>query len=149
VQGVALKPEISIEKVWFDDDLIELKISICNGKSLFTNKVYVGSHQILELVNSLNIFKNHYYGGLKDILLGQFGREYANGAFSARLHFPKPGPLYIATHQQSEHFEFKGQEEASEAKMYLKTEPVLLDNFIQELKGLSNGINDVATLVCT
>ena len=33
--------------------------------------------------------------------------------------------------------------------MYLKTEPALLDNFIQELKGLSNGISDVATLVCT
>jgi len=141
-----LKPEISLEKVWFDDDLIELKISVCNGKSIFTNKVYVGSHQILELVNALNVFKNHYYGGLKDILLGQFGREYA---ISARLHFPKPGALYIATHQQSEYFEFKGQEEASEAKMYLKTEPALLDNFIQELKGLSNGISDVATLVCT
>ena len=149
MKGVALKPEITIEKVWFDDDLIELKISVCNGKSLFTNKVYVGHHQILELLSSLNIFKNHYYGGLKDILLGQFGREYANGAFSARLHFPKPGVLYIATHQQSEYFEFKGQEEASEAKMYLKTEPVLLDNFIQQLMGLSNGISDVATLVCT
>lgn len=144
-----MKSEITIEKVWFDDDLTELKISVCNGKSLFTNKVYVGSHQISELVNALNIFKNHYYGGLKDISLGKFGREYANGAFSARLHFPKPGALYIATHQQSEYFEFKGQEEASEAKMYLKTEPALLDNFIQELKGVSNGISDVATLVCT
>lgn len=144
-----MKPEISIEKVWFDDDVTELKVSVCNGRSVFTNKVYVGNHQILELFNALNVFKTHYYGGLKDILLGTFGREYANGAFSARLHFPKPGPLYIATHQQSEHFEFKGQEVASEAKMYLKTEPVLLDNFIQELKGLSNGINDVATLVCT
>lgn len=69
-----MKPEISIEKVWFDDDLSELKISVCNGKPLFTNKVYVGSHQILELVNSLNAFKNHFYGGLNDILLGQFGR---------------------------------------------------------------------------
>lgn len=144
-----MKSEITVEKVWFDDDLIELKISVCNGKSLFTNKVYVGSHQISELVNALKIFKSHYYGGLEDILLGQFGREYANGAFSARLHFPKPGPLYIATRQQSEYFQFKGQEEASEAKMYLKTEPALLDNFIQELKALSNGISDVATLVCT
>ena len=144
-----MKPEISIERIWFDDDVTEFKISVCNGHSLFTNKVYVGNHQILELVNSVNSFKTNYYGGLKDILLGKFGREYANGAFSARLHFPKPGALYIATHQQSEYFEFKGQEEASEAKMYLKTEPVLLDNFIQELKGVSNGISDVATLVCT
>ena len=67
-----MRPEITIEKVWFDDDLTELKISVCNGKSLFTNKVYVGSHQISELVDALNIFKNHYYGGLKDILLGTF-----------------------------------------------------------------------------
>ena len=37
---------------------------------------------------------------------------------------------------------------ASEAKMYLKTEPVLLDNFIAELKTLNSGVSYEATLAC-
>ena len=44
--------------------------------------------------------------------------------------------------------EYKEQQEAAEAKMYLKSEPVLLDNFIEELKDLDSGITDVAKLVC-
>jgi hypothetical protein len=33
--------------------------------------------------------------------------------------------------------------------MYLSTEPVLLDNFIQELKNLDSGMSEEAKLVCT
>jgi len=53
VQEVALKSVITVENVWFYDDLIELKISFCKGNSLFTNKVYVGNGQISELVSAL------------------------------------------------------------------------------------------------
>ena len=144
-----MKPEILIHKIWNDDDIIEFKISVCNGHSIFSNKVYTAISEIGDLVKSLSVFRDHLYGGLRNIDFGNFGREYANGAFSARLHFPKPSTLYISTHQQSEYFDFKGQSEASECKMYLSTEPVLLDNFIQELKSLDSGMSDVAKLECT
>ncbi len=143
-----MTPELSIEKIWFDDDLTELLISVCDGCSTFTNQVYIAKQEIVSLIDCLNIFKDHYYGGLEDITWGGFGYEYANGAFAARLHFPKPSILYISTYQQGEFFEFKEQREAAEAKMYLKSEPVLLDNFIDELKDLNSGITDVAKLAC-
>jgi hypothetical protein len=144
-----MSPEISIQKVWQDEDVSEFKITVCNGYSVFTNKVYTSLNEIEQLIQKLQVFRNHLHGGLRDIVFGQFGREFANGAFSARLHFRNPSTLYISTHQQSDYFEFKGREEASECKMYLSSEPILLDNFIQELKILDSGINKVAKLECT
>ncbi len=38
---------IHMTKVWFDDDMIELKISVSDGASLFSNKVYV-SYQAMD-----------------------------------------------------------------------------------------------------
>lgn len=144
-----MKPEIFIQNVWSEGDLIEIEISVCNGRALFINNVYIKKQQLLDLVNLLNALKSHYEGGVTDILLGAFGREYALGAFFARLHFFKPGSVYIETHQQSEHFVFKEREEACEAKMYLQTESSQLDDFIEELVMLINGRNRGATLVCT
>lgn len=83
----------------------------------------------------------------KEISYSEFGPEYANGAFQARLHFNVPGRLFISTHQQSDFEEFSKTQVASEARMYLKTEPILLDNFISELKALNSGASNEATLV--
>ena len=113
-----MKPFIKFEQVWCDDDITELRVTVNNGYSIFSNKVYLAATELAELHESLLSFRTHYYGGLKDIDFGAFGSEYANGAFSARLHFPKPGNLHISTMQQSEFFDFKGKEVASEAKFY-------------------------------
>ncbi|TOO91690.1 hypothetical protein CGH25_24220, partial [Vibrio parahaemolyticus] len=96
-----MKAKIEFEKVWFDEDIVELRILVSNGHSMFTNKVYVGSNELELLYKRLEAFKTAYYGGLEDITFGEFGVEYASGAFHARLHFPKPGLLYISTKQQS------------------------------------------------
>ncbi|HHI4991902.1 hypothetical protein CGG83_23245 [Vibrio parahaemolyticus] len=145
-----MKAKIEFEKVWFDEDIVELRILVSNGHSMFTNKVYVGSNELELLYKRLEAFKTAYYGGLEDITFGEFGVEYASGAFHARLHFPKPGLLYIWTKQQSKFFEFKGRHEASEANMYFSTEPALFDNFLLELKSLStSSIGGKAELICT
>ena len=144
-----MSPYILVKKIWFDKDLTELLITVCDGDSMFSNKVYIANDEIGNLIDILSLFKNHYYGGLEDFAWGGFGCEYANGAFAARLHFTNPGMLYISTHQQTGFFDFKGREEANEAKMHLKSEPVLLDNFIQELKDLNIGKEDVAKFVCS
>lgn len=143
-----MNPELLITKIWFDDDLTELLITVCDGSSLFVNKTYVANDAIANFIDSLNVFKNSYYGGITDIMWGGFGYEYASGAFAARLHFPKPSVLYLSTHQQTEFFDFKARQEANEAKMHLWSEPVLLDNFIEELESLKAGITDVAKLIC-
>jgi hypothetical protein len=140
---------ISLSKVWSDDDLVEIRISVTDNNSSFCNTVYVGYGELDALVAELLIFRNHIHGGIKDIRFGSFGPEYANGAFHARHHFSAPGKLYVSSHQQSDFSTFSVGDVASEAKLYLVSEPILLDNFIYELGGLANGAREQASLLCT
>jgi hypothetical protein len=32
-----MKPHIGFEKIWFDEDIIEIRIEVCDGESLFVN----------------------------------------------------------------------------------------------------------------
>lgn len=138
----------SITQIWSDSDLIELRIVVSDQVSSFCNTVYLDHGHLAELANQLKSFASKIHGGIKDIRFGEFGPEFANGAFHARLHFRSPGTLYVSTHQQSDFTSFSVGRVASEAKMYLVSEPVLLDNFIAELGGLSNGARESATLEC-
>ncbi len=131
-----MKAGIQLTKVWFDDDVVELRVDVSDGNSFFSNRVYVGYSTLSEIVSELNVFRDQVYGGLLDIRFGEFGPEFANGAFYAQLHFAKPGKLHITCKQQSEFEDFSVMKVASEATLYLETEPVLLDNFISDLRGL-------------
>ena len=141
-----MKPGISFSKLWFDNDIVDLKIDSFDGKSLFSNKVYAHHQDLENLVAELSTFRTHVYGGIYDIELGAFGPEYALGAFRARLHFQERGIIHISIAAQSEFEEFGIKKVASEATLFLRTEPALLDNFISELKSLASGKRDQANL---
>ncbi len=141
-----MKPGIYFKKIWFDDDVVELKIDSFDGNSFFSNKVYVGHQGMKDLIVELSIFKDHIYGGIYDIQMGEFGPEYASGAFHARLHFHQHSKLHITIEAQSEFEEFGTKNVASEATLYLISEPILLDNFIADLKALGAGLRDEAKL---
>ena len=137
---------IHVRKIWFDDDVVELRVTVNDGRSLFSTDVYVGHEQLAEDVSGLNVFKTHVYGGLFNLRWGEFGPEYAGGAIHARLHFPKPGRLFITCKMQSEFEEFTVNKVASEATLLLRTEPALLDRFIGELGALSSGMSEEAEM---
>lgn len=141
-----MAPGIRILKVWFDDDMLELQIDVSDGVSSFANRVYVGHSQFADTVARLDGFSDRLYGGLFDLRFGEFGPEYASGAFHARLHFPEPGRLHITSRQESEYRNFAKKTVASRATLYLRSEPVLLDRFLVELKGVSAGTRDGAWL---
>ena len=88
-------------------------------------------------------------GGLCDIKLGGFGQETAYGGFDARFHYANNanGKILITVNMQSDYFDFGIKKVASEAKMYLITEPGLLDNFIHHLSSLENK-NEKIELEC-
>ena len=143
-----MRKGISMHRIWSDDDVVELRIVVADQSSAFCITAYAGHDQLRDLNDQLRIFRGHIHGGIKDFYLGEFGAEYANGAFHARLHFRSPGKLYISTHQQSDFVQFSVGEVASEAKMYLVSEPILLDNFIEELRALASGAREDAVLEC-
>ena len=141
-----MKPGIHFKKIWFDSDVVELRIESFDGDSFFTTKVFVGHQDFDALIDGLNTFKDQVYGGIFDMKLGRLGPEYANGAFDARLHFQNRGKIHITIKSQSDHKEFGIKNVASEATLYLISEPALLDNFIGELRNLQATVTDEAAL---
>jgi hypothetical protein len=145
-----MTPSIAIEKVWSDDDVVELAITTSDGCSSFYVKAYTGHENLKSLVAGLDCFKDQLYGGIYDMKLGEFGPEYANGAFQARLHFHPDGRghLFITVHAESDWRPFSKTDVASCATLYLKSEPALLDRFIGELRRVSSATHGSATFEC-
>ncbi|MCB9092975.1 MAG: hypothetical protein H6620_10495 [Halobacteriovoraceae bacterium] len=137
---------IKIEKKWSDEHVIQFEVSVSDGYSIFRNKVYVGNDRIIEIVNDLNDFREQVYGGLYDLNIGGFGREYAQGALSIRFHFKTPGRLYIKVKAESEFDRFHSEEIASKVFLFFTAEISSLDNFVKELTSLSNGNRELACL---
>ncbi len=136
------------KKIWFDEDVIELQVSVCDGSSVFMNSTYAGWEDLKVKTKNIDKFRSHTFGGLHDLTFGAFGPEIANGAFQARLHYYSHKHLYISTKQQSEYFEFSVMKVASEANLFLKSEAASLDRFVLEFAALANGNADEATLEC-
>ena len=141
-----MKAGIHLTKGWSDNDVVLLTIESSDGKSFFSNKAYAGHGDLDQLVQELSTFKHHVHGGVYDMNFGRFGAEYAAGAFQARLHFQPRGKILASVRAQSEFNEFGTKTVASEATLYLWTEPALLDNFIAELDALRLGKRDDAYL---
>jgi hypothetical protein len=141
---------IKFTKIWSDEDVIELEIKTSNGSSLFTNTVYISYATLEKTVSELDKFKTQIYGGIYDIEFGTFGPEYANGAFQARLHFAirNSGKIYISVKAETDFEEFANKKISERVELYLKTEPSLLDNFINEMKSLNSNISKDAELKC-
>lgn len=141
-----MKSGIHISRVWSDADVVELRILVSDSVSSFSNHAYVGHAALEDAVASLQVFKDQVHGGLLDLQFGEFGPEYASGAFHARFHFPAPGRLFVSCEQESEFVEFANKEVASRATLYVESEPALLDRFIGELRAVAGGTSEEASL---
>lgn len=143
-----MKSSIILENIWCDSDVVELKIVVDDGASMFTNTAYVSYVQLENIVTGLEKFKSHIYGGIFDLELGKFGPEYANGAFHARLHFNERGKIFISINQQTNFFDFGRKNVAGEASIYVISEPALLDDFIDQFRSIDKEIGNKALFEC-
>ena len=141
-----MKPGIGFTKIWSDEDTLELRVEICDGRSLFVNQLYVGHQLLSDTVSSLDQFKEQLHGGLFNLRFGEFGPEYASGALDIRMHFRNRGKLLLRVLAQSAFSRFEDRELASEATLHLMSEPALLDQFILGLRALSEGGMEQAVL---
>ncbi len=143
-----MEPRITVAEVWSDNDLRELTFAVCDGRSQVVTSAYVGHDWPTRVAHDLQVFGQQVHGGLYDLEAGRPGIEYANGAFQARFNFYKPTRLYVSTFQQSDYFELKSTKVATEARLYLRTEPGLLDQFVAALRRVGEDGNSEAVLLC-
>jgi hypothetical protein len=141
-----MKPGILISRLWSDDDVVELRVRVSDGASVFSIEAYVAHAALDGAVSSLQGFKDQVDGGLFDLRFGEFGPEYAGGAFYARFHFSAPGRLFVSCEQESAYAEFARKEVASRSAMYVRSEPALLDRFIAGLRAVAAGTSEEAYL---
>lgn len=141
-----MTPGIRFTKLWSDDDMLDLKVEVCDGNSMFTTDIYVGHKHLADTVSELYKFKDHIRGGLFNLRFGEFGPEYASGALDVRMHFRTRGNLLLRVSAESRFREFEDRELASKATLHVVSEVGLLDNFILALRMLSEGSVDHAEL---
>lgn len=132
-----MKPSMRFEKQWIDEDMVELKVEICDGASVFCNRIYVGHKHLRDTGQGVYAFKDHIYGGIFNLRFGEFGPEYASGALDARLQFQPRGKLWLRIAAQTELAHFGDKEFASEATLYLVSEIALLDKFVGDFRAMS------------
>jgi hypothetical protein len=143
-----MEPHLTIKYDGSDEDVAELCFEVSDGASQFVNSAYVGLDWLRDQAAGLATFSRQVHGGIYNLGAGDRGPEYARGAFEARFHYYKPTELYISTYQQAEYFDFKKTQVASEATLYLRTEPGLLDEFGKSLKALERNAGSSAILKC-
>jgi len=143
-----MKPHITIKRMWSDNDVALLTFEVCDGESVFSMEAYAELDWGAKTATALARFSHQVHGGLCDLEAGDGGPEYASGAFRARFHYYKPNQLLISTVQQGKYIRFKLGQVAPEAKMFLRSEPALLDRFISALPVLDRTNDEVATLEC-
>ena len=141
-------PRIAITRTWSDNDVAQLAFEVCDGRSLFTNEAYASLDWGTAAATALRTFALQIRGGLFNLETGEGGPEYASGSFQARFHYYKPNQLLISTSQQGDFFAFKRSEVAPTATMFLRTEPALLDRFIDALPALDASDGGQAVLEC-
>jgi hypothetical protein len=66
---------IQLLRIWSDDDVVELRVTVANGASRFVNQVYVGHQHLADTISELETFKDHVLGGILDLRFGEFGCE--------------------------------------------------------------------------
>jgi len=143
-----MQPRISVKRTWSDADVVQLSFEVCDGKSSFVVEAYAGLDWGTASAKNLKAFGEQIHGGIYDLEAGDDGPEYAGGAFRARFHWFRPRALLISTTQQGDFFEFKGAQVSDEAKMFLRTEPGLLDQFVAALPALDRCDGEEAVLQC-
>jgi hypothetical protein len=141
-------PRIAITRTWSDNDVAQLAFEVCDGRSVFTNEAYVPRDWGATAAAGLRAFKGQVHGGLFNLRAGEDGPEYASGSFRARFHYYQPTELLISVDQQGTFFSFKRGEVAPAARMFLRTEPALLDRFIAGLSALDASDVGNAMLEC-
>ncbi|HSQ30024.1 MAG TPA: hypothetical protein VLN49_09250 [Gemmatimonadaceae bacterium] len=141
-------PHIAITRTWLEDDVAQLAFEVCDGGSVFTTEAYAARDWGAKAAADLRTFSGQVHGGLFNLRAGESGPEYAGGCFVARFHYYNPTELLISVKQQGTFRSFKRGEVASEARMFLRTEPALLDRFVAALPALDASDGGNAILEC-
>ena len=131
---------IEIERVWADEHVLELRVTVSDGRAVFVQDSYVGHGQLDDTVSELRAFGAALPGGTLRVQFGTFGPDMGGGAFRGDLRGLDGGRIRITTRQETGYEdEADGGLSTSSAKLHLTVEPAQFDRFLRELTAVARG----------
>jgi hypothetical protein len=76
---------VSFEVIWFDQDMLELMVSCCNGFFAGTAGIYVTHDHLSDLSDALRGFPSRV-GEVRRVELGTFNPNHADGGLKMHLY---------------------------------------------------------------
>lgn len=134
---------ISVEILWSDDDLFDVKVVAWNGAFGGAAALYMEIGGFDRLAATISGFPKDNKD-VREVVLGAFGREYAGGAASFKLFcIDRAGHAYVESKIES------GEESAGvfqTATLTMPVEPSAIDRFVRELRTLERHKQGTALL---
>ncbi|PVY38892.1 hypothetical protein [Pontibacter virosus] len=134
--------KLTLEVIWKDEHLIELRASASNGRYSGITEVYEVSNSLLKFAHELDGFPFN-----KDTVTHSCGEKDSYAFF--KMDFYKIGPTgkcgVQITMEENVPTEYR-KEEKDKLSMELILEPNAIDNFCKELKSLAEREDGVANL---
>lgn len=129
--------------LYHDIDVIELRISVGNGRFSGSADMYVPTGRLLEAGAALEGFPSNS-ADERDLVFGAFGREFGGGAVRLRFSYKDlPGhPTIRVTIQDN----YNLRKDTESAIVFLDFEPAALDEFVVALRRLESDFKGCAEL---
>ena len=141
------KPGIELALVWDDEEMLELAVVVCDGRSRFVSEVYTTPSELEKVAGMLAGLGPEAGAASRVIVLDENGKG-TRRLFRMEVEFRLPGTVHLRTHQRDETPPGAGAGARLEAWMCVVSEPGLVDAFAKALRGLAAGSISSATLAC-
>jgi hypothetical protein len=128
---------------WHDNDVLDVRVGAWNGAFGGTVDVYVAIGGLREAAETLDGFPRSA-ADKREVVFGQFGREWAGGAVSMRFYCAdEAGHAYVESRMESD-----GQVAGitQSTVLVLRIEPAALDSFVEDLRRLETKKTGTASL---
>jgi hypothetical protein len=135
--------QLALEVAWFDDDMLELKLSVFNAKFAGQANFYAGLDEPREFANVIEGFPR----SVSDVREYEFGSTNMPGYGGAKIRFScKDGSGHLVV-QVSVHMNPTREKSAVEsATVQLNAVPAAIDSFVDELRRMEVQVGEVAIL---
>jgi hypothetical protein len=136
-------PTLSLEVVWFDQDMLELRLSASNSRFAGQANFYAALDQPRDFAAEIEGFPR----AAGDVREYEFGSTTMKGYGGAKIRFAcKDGSGHLVV-QVAIHMNPIGEKALVEsATVHLETVPAAIDSFVEELRSMQVQLGQAAVL---
>lgn len=140
-----MNPGVHIARVWEDPHLLEVAVTVSDGRSHVQTHAYVHRATLTAAAHALTAFSATAQDGTLDVELGAPAANDGNGWVRIRFLIHR-GRLIVTSEQHAAPERLWHQSLAAQATLHLRSELALLDRFVEELLRFVEDHDEPATL---